>query len=194
MSRAPSGPAGPPWRRVGLVLVVAAAVLVVVGGAVWSLARTAATVPVGADELAVPGGLVRVDRVLTAEQAMAGMAMPGMGTDADPVPEGEKRVSVDVTVLGARGDGVAVDPDAFTLEAPGAGARPPHRSVLPTTTVPAGSRLSGTLVFDVPADATTGVLGVAGGGALDVPLPAEDAHDPSHDPSHGPSHAPAPSP
>ncbi|MEU8301324.1 hypothetical protein AB0C04_29045 [Micromonospora sp. NPDC048909] len=113
-----------------------------------------------------------------------------MGTDADPVADGERRVSIDVTLRASADQPLAYAVDRFSLQVPGEIARKPHRSVLPGTRLPADTQLSGTLIFDVPVEATNGVLAYHGGGSTEVVLPPEAARTPAaNDPAnHGPGH------
>ena len=62
--------------------------------------------------------------------------------------------------------------DDFALRVPGGEERPPHRSLLPETEMPAGTTLSGVLVFDVPRDATVGLLSYGDGGRCHGAAPA----------------------
>jgi hypothetical protein len=157
-------------RAVVAVVVAVVAVLLV---ATWSLAQGWGRGPVvGPGELALDGGIVRVEGALSAARPQH--AMPGMGTDEDPVADGERRVSVDVTLLAGAGE-MRYAAEQFALQVDGEPAtRLVHRDVLPGDTLPPGTQLSGTLMFDVPADATVGLLSYAGGPATEVVLPAEE--------------------
>jgi hypothetical protein len=85
----------------------------------------------------------------------------------------------------------------FALRTGEGKALAPHRSLLPETEMPAGTTLSGVLVFDVPRDATVGQLSYDGGDPVELRLPAEEASrpapsgsvSPSTEPSHDPTHA-----
>ena len=181
------------WRTLAAVAV---AVLVVVLVATWSFAQGWGRGPVvGPGELAVDGGLVRVDGVVSAARPQH--AMPGMGTDEDPVAEGERRVSVDVTLMAGTGT-MEFSAERFGLRVDGTEvAHLAHRDVLPGEALPAGTQLSGTILFDVPADATTATLTYDGAGSADVVLPAEaeqvsgpaPAEDPTTGAGHGAGHA-----
>jgi hypothetical protein len=154
------------------MVAVAAAVLVILVLAVWSFTQGWGRGPVvGPGELAVDGGIVRVEGALSA--ARPAHAMPGMGTDEDPVADGDRRISVDVTVLSGASE-LRYAGDEFVLEVDGEPAgRLVHRDVLPGEVLPPGTSLSGTLMFDVPVDATVGTLSYAGGPGTEVVLPAE---------------------
>jgi hypothetical protein len=167
-----------------LVPVVVAAVLAVVAGAVWALTAPPPRPAAGPGELALPGGLVRIDQVVSAARPMH--AMPGMGIDQDPVADGERRISVDVTLYAI--DKMRYEIDDFVLHVNGAGALTPHRAVLPGNELPAGAQLSGTVIFDVPEDSTSGRLSYAGKGATEVPLPREAEQFSPAGPRQGPRH------
>jgi hypothetical protein len=155
------------------MVAVAAGVLVILVLAVWSFTQGWGRDPVvGPGELAVDGGIVRVEGVLSAARPQH--AMPGMGTDEDPVADGDRRISVDVTLMAGAGE-LRYAADEFVLEVDGEPTRRlTHRDVLPGEVLPAGTSLSGTVMFDVPADATVGMLSYAGGAATEVVLPPED--------------------
>jgi hypothetical protein len=169
------GPTGGPTaapHEVRSVVGVAAGVLVVLVLAVWSFAHDWGRDPVvGPGELAADGGIVRVEGALSAARPQH--AMPGMGTDEDPVADGDRRISVDVTLMAGTGE-LRYAAEDFVLEVDGEPAkRLVHRDVLPGEALPAGTSLSGTIMFDVPDDATVGMLSFAGGAATEVVLPAE---------------------
>ncbi|TRW44714.1 hypothetical protein [Georgenia yuyongxinii] len=170
--------------RVLVPLAVAAAVLAVVAGAVWALTAPPPRPAAGPGELALPGGLVRIEQVVSAARPMH--AMPGMGIDQDPVADGERRISIDVTLYAI--DTMPYEIDAFVLHIDDVGALTPHRAVLPGNELPAGSQLTGTVIFDVPEDATSGRLSYGGKGATDVPLPREAEQFAPAGPRQGPAH------
>jgi hypothetical protein len=163
-------------RMTARVLGTAAAVLAVLVAGVWTLAGAGAAAA-GSGPLVLDGGVVAVERVVAA--ARPAHAMPGMGTDNDPVPAGKRRVSVDVTLQATGDRPLAYTVDRFTLDVPGAGPLRPHKAVLPGRALPAGTQLSGTLIYDVPDDATTGVLAYDGGAPVRVALPAETGGRPA---------------
>ncbi|WP_298456720.1 hypothetical protein [uncultured Cellulomonas sp.] len=172
------------WRTVGAVWAGVALVLL---AAAWSVLHGWGRGPVpGPGELALGDGLVRVDAVVSAARPQH--AMPGMGTDEDPVAAGDRRVSVDVTLLAGAGP-LEYAADRFALAVDGAAADPlPHRAVLPGDVLPAGTQLSGTLVFDVPVDATSATLSYRGAGSTDVALPPEASGPAGADPSSAGGH------
>jgi hypothetical protein len=168
---------------------VVAAVLGVIAVAVWSLVWAVGREPdLGPGKVAMDNGLARVDQVVSA--ARPGMAMPGMGTDDDPVAKGMRRVSVDVTLQATEEDPLRFTVDRFSLQAPGRDATQPHRAVLPESELPPGTQLSGTLVFEVPVDAATAVLTYGGGDGTEVALPAEEAGETGHPPAPDGTHSP----
>jgi hypothetical protein len=108
-------------HEVRSVVAVAAGVLAILLLATWSFAQGWGRGPVvGPGELAVDSGIARVDGVIAA--AAPKHAMPGMGTDTDPVPEGMRRISLDVTPA-------AKDWLTLTGYDPAYGARPLRRLV-----------------------------------------------------------------
>ncbi|MER7443876.1 hypothetical protein [Micromonospora avicenniae] len=164
-------------KRFVRLAAAAAGVTAVLAGAAWAVA-SAPPPDAGPGRLALPdGAVVTVDQVISA--ARPRHAMPGMGTDADPVAEGERRVSVDITLRASADAPLAYAVDQFSLAVPGENARKPHRSVLPGTRLPAGTQLSGTLIFDVPVEAASGVLAYHDGGSIEVVLPPEAAGTPA---------------
>jgi hypothetical protein len=100
-----------------------------------------------------------------------------MGTNNDPVPDGMRRVSVDVTLLADEDEALAYASDKFTLTVAGSDPARPHNDVLPGTSLPAGTSMTGTLIFDVPQDATTGSLSFDDGPGTAVTLPPESESD-----------------
>jgi hypothetical protein len=171
-ARVPAGPGGTASHARRASAAVSLAVLGVLLLAAWSLTQGWGRGPVaGPGELVVDSGLARVDGVVSAARPQH--AMPGMGTDEDPVAEGDRRISVDVTLQAGTGT-VRFAADRFGLLVDGEPAdHLAHRDVLPGDTLPAGTQLSGTLLFDVPVDATTATLIYDGAGAVDVVLPPE---------------------
>jgi Domain of unknown function (DUF4352) len=180
-------PTASPGRQRSLLVPVAVgiAVLGVLAVGAWSLLWAFGEEPdAGPGRVALENGLVRVDGVTSA--ARPGMAMPGMGTDDDPVAAGMRRVSVDVTLQATEDEALEFEVRRFLLQAPGEDAVAPHRSVLPESVLPPGTQLSGTLVFEVPKEATDAELSYDGGDSTEVTLPPEQPGDgPSM--THGPT-------
>jgi len=122
------------------------------------------------EAVAIPGGLVRVDRATyEASMSMAtsgpGMSMPMSSAPGTALPEpkkGYRRLNVDVTLYAKSPAGLRFRPESFRVGAPGGKAsglvgidRGPSR-------LPGGTALSRNLAFDVPSSARNVVLTVAG--------------------------------
>lgn len=169
---APTAPVlrGPSWASRAAV---AAGVVALLTTGVWSVVATSGAVsPAGPGEVGLVGGVVHVDAVVSAARAQH--AMPGMGADNDPVAEDERRISVDVTLRADEDDTLEYAADRFRLTPEGGTSQAPHKLVLPGEELPPGTQLSGTLIFDVPVDATAATLSY-GDQATPVDLPAEAA-------------------
>jgi hypothetical protein len=121
------------------------------------------------------GGTVHVGQVHAA--APPQHAMPGMGTDDDPVAEGRRRVTLDVTLVADDDATLEYSVGRFALDV-GGQRMTPHRAVLPGRAVPAGAQLAGSLVFDVPHGARTGVLTFGSQPGTVVQFPSLAAHTP----------------
>jgi Domain of unknown function (DUF4352) len=184
----------PVWRRAQVPAAVLGVVLLV-AAAVWSLSA-ARSLTADPTAVAVGSGVAHVDKVLSAARPQH--AMPGMGSDDDPVAEGQRRVTVELTLEATGEEPLRFSVSDFALRTGEGKALAPHRSLLPETEMPAGTTLSGVLVFDVPRDATVGQLSYDGGEPVELRLPAEEASrpapsgsvSPSSEPSHDPTHAP----
>lgn len=142
-------------RRLAVVLLVAAVLVGLLAGG-WGAAaawRTHSAVPASpGTPVAVPGGALQVDRVVP-----EGMDHnPGMPEDMmpDPIPEGQRRVHVHVTLHAEDAGGLAYGPERFTLVGDGMRAVTPRADQLGTGHAPEGSTLSGVLVFELPQKAT----------------------------------------
>ena len=125
------------------------------------------------------GGLLRVDRV--APESMAAMQMGkfaeqgmsmGSATGMDMAPDGQRRFAVDVTLAAPEDGELAYSTDEFRLTGAGLEGTGPHRDTLSEGSIPAGSRVSGTLVFQAPEDADGLELRLGEGGDP-VALPLE---------------------
>jgi hypothetical protein len=170
---------------------IIAAVTAILLAAAWSL--TSAPRPGAAPragELVMTGGMARVDQVVSAARPQH--AMPGMGTDNDPVAAGERRVSVDVTLFATDDEPMEYHVGDFAMVVPGGSPRRPRRAVLPGRSLPSGTQMSGTLVFDVPVTATRVKLFYDDHPGTEVVLPAESRAPPAGPTStetHHPSHS-----
>ena len=186
-----------PHRQLLIAAAAAVGVLAVVLAAVWSVSWAGRSLTAPPGSVVVGSGVARVDGVVSAARPQH--AMPGMGSDDDPVAEGERRVSVELTLLATGEEPLRFAVDDFALRVPGSADRAPHRSLLPESEMPPGTTLSGVLVFDVPRDATVGHLSYGdGGGSTELRLPPEEGSsstpspsgslpaspDPSHDTGH----------
>lgn len=176
-------------RRLRPLLLASAAalgVLLVVLAAAWSVSLGGRPAPAPPGSVTVGSGVARVDGVVSAARPQH--AMPGMGSDDDPVATGERRVSVEVTLQATGEEPLRFSVDEFALRV-GDAAKPPHRSQLPESEMPPGTTLSGVLVFDVPRDATVGHLSYGDGGpSTELRLPAEEAARPTPTPSGSDTH------
>ena len=152
-----------------------AAALAAVGIGAWSLHVLAVSAPAATGELAAPGGVVRVESVHPAPPASHRM-LDGAGVDVEPVPAGERRLIVTVTLTADENRSLTYSTDRFVLTPDGGAERTPHRAALPGTSVPPGERTSGMLVFDVPVEASGGELKFTGGGTARLTFPAGNEH------------------
>ena len=188
--------------RVRRVLVPAGAVLgvlAVLAVALWSVTEGDRLGTGTPGELVVGSGVAHVDRVVSAARPQH--AMPGMGSDDDPVATGRRRVSVELTLRAEDGP-LRVRAREFTLRTRGGPPMAPHRSLLPDTELPEGTTLSGVLVFDVPQAATDGELAHGSGDSTEIALPVEEGvpvpptgtpGSPTASTGHDPAHPSAPS-
>jgi hypothetical protein len=191
---APSAPARTGESRTRLtnlakfvfVLTVVAALAAAGGGVIYSLLNTEAPPARVGEMVEVPGGLLRVDGVSPehmasmqmgkfAQAGMAGMSSMGM----DMAPEGQRRFVVDVT-LGAKDGDLSYSPEDFSISGDGVKQSAPIRDQLDSGTIPAGSAISGRLVFQVPEETTKLMLSFGDEGQkVALNLDESDAH------SHG---------
>lgn len=122
--------------------------------------------PARAGELvALVGGAVRVDRV-TPEQTQP--VLPGQfnraasttGAGVDAVPPGHRRFSVGVTLVSHAAEGMRYGADRVWLTGTNLRTGGLHRHQLGAGLLPAGEAISGTLIFQVPNEATNLLLNV----------------------------------
>lgn len=189
------GKRGKGLRRVAAGTLLSAAVALSLAAGGWGLLsaqvpQTAHAVDarnaVAQGEVAeVPGGLLRVDKVIPEHMApmqmdkfkRSGMNMSGMGIDM--VPEGKRRFTVDVS-LAAGPDGLNYSKEEFRLTGEGMKAVTPIRSrQLGDGMLPAGSEMHGPLVFQTPQDASELMLSFDGGEpvALDLGKDESSGHE-----------------
>jgi hypothetical protein len=128
----------------------------------------------------VPGGWMTVREV--SNRAVDHKSMPGMQTmpDADPVPAGHVRLTVDLS-LAARGGSLRWQPRDFTVRGNGVGTVHPHAAHLGDGVVPAGTQVAGDLTFEVPKKATRLTLEFRGDGAVPLELPSSHHGSAAHD-------------
>jgi len=166
---------------------IVAAVVAILLGAAWSLTSAPrATVAPRQGEIVMAGGVAHIDQVVSAARPQH--AMPGMGTDNDPVAAGERRVSVDITLFATDDEPLEYHVGDFTMVVPGGSPRRPRRAVLPGRSLPSGTQMSGTLVFDVPTTGTRVRLFYDDHPGTDVVLPAESRAPPAGPTSTGTDH------
>jgi hypothetical protein len=163
-------------------LTVLAALAAAGWGVIYSLATEAPPARVG-EMVEVPGGLLRVDNVTPEHMAsmqMGKFAQAGMGgmssMGMDMAPEGERRFVVDVT-LGAQDGDLSYSPEDFRISGEGVKQGAPIREQLDSGTIPAGSAISGSLVFQVPEETAELVFGFGDEGQkVILNLDDSDAH------------------
>lgn len=162
-------------RGVGFVVVLVAAVLVGVSLLGLRVFGDGGPTTFRSGTLPVAGGTLTVDRVAAEVQSHPG-GMPA-GMMPDPVPDGFRRVSVDVTLRSTEGGSMAYAADQVEVDAPGVKPTPPIRSTLDEGTLAAGERVTGSLLFQIPDDLTVVTLAVAGDErGLRVEIPAATGH------------------
>jgi hypothetical protein len=165
-------------RRAALVLVALA--VAVAGG--WALLTPRDTSPAGLnDAVDVSGGWMRVDNVLDVDLSTPmtgpGMAM-GASSGVPEIPEGLRRIDVEISLAATSGEGLRFKPSAFTADTVGSDPVRPVAADDTTDLVPPNGLLTRTLSFQVPADATLVTLRKKGADrSVDFPLgPAPAAH------------------
>jgi hypothetical protein len=180
-----AGPTGITSRRrrnLGRALLLLAALAALAAGA-WGLLSSTATPARLGEAAGVSGGSLRVEKVtpehMAAMQsdkfAASGMSMSGMGMDM--APEGQRRFTVDVTLSAGSSD-LSYSAEQFRLSGEGLEATAPIRQELEDGSIPAGSSVSGNLVFQAPEEAKGLMLSFDGGQpvVLDLPPVPEDGH------------------
>lgn len=184
---APEGGRGRYRSLVGasiLALAVLAALVAGGWGVVSSLSAEAPPARLGED-VEVPGGVLRVEKVTpehmvpmqSSKFSAGGMNMSSTGMDM--APEGYKRFVVVVTLAG-RGGELAHSPEDFRLSGPGVKDHAPIRSQLLAGAVPEGSAVSGSLVFQAPEESKGLTLRFDDGRSIALDLPADEGGEEGH--------------
>jgi hypothetical protein len=149
------------WTVVTIVLApLAAAVIALWGLLGLGLSRSSGTVAQPGELVAVPGGLLRVDRVIPEHMAAmdaggfarAGMNMSGMGIDM--APQGYRRFTVELTLVGQVNGGLHYSADQFRLTGRGMEETGTYRHQPGAAVVPRGTATSVSLTFQVPDGAS----------------------------------------
>ncbi len=159
----------------GLVLLAAAGAL---SAGAWGFFANldARGVPAGIGEpVHVSGGILRVERVMPEQMAdmqagkfgQSGMSMSATGMDM--AAEGQRRFTVELT-LAAKDRVVSYAAEDFRITGEGLKEAEPIRHQLEGGTLPAGSAVSATMVFQAPEDAEDLALSFDGGRPVDLGL------------------------
>ncbi len=174
-----------------LLAVLTLAVLAAGGWGVISSLNTEASPARVGEAVGISGGLLRVEQVTSEHMApmqskkfaASGMGMSSMGMDM--APEGSRRFAVDVTLAAERGN-LSYSPKDFRLTAAGMKKEAtPIRHQLGSGTIPVGSAVSGSLVFQVPEDVRALRLSFGDGGGQSVALDLEESATEGNGHSHG---------
>ena len=169
--------------RVANVLLLAAVGAALAAG-LWglfsSLGTQAPPARIG-EAVEISGGFLVADRVTPETMApmqsnkfsAGGMNMSSMGMDM--APEGYERFAVVVTLAADEDGELSYSPEDFRVSGEGLKEDGPVRSELEAGTIPAGSAVSGNLVFQAPEEASKLRLSFDGGRpvALDLGPVAE---------------------
>ena len=164
----------------GLVALAACAAL---GAGVWgassSLSSGAPAASIG-EPVPVDGGHMVVESVApehmapmqTGKFAASGMSMASTGMDM--APEGYRRFTAQVSLSSDERQGLSYSPESFTVTGSRMREATPIRSQLGSGEIPAGGTVSGTLVFQVPEEASSLALGIDGSRSVGLdPGPAQ---------------------
>ena len=139
--------------------------------------------------LVTAGGEIRLDSVTPEVMSHPAEMPPAMMPD--PLPEGYERVSVQITLTATGSGGLAYDGGDFRVSGPGVAPIAPHRDAVRAGTVPEGARLTGTLLFQVPVDATGLELTLPGArGALPIAASGGGGHGATEHEGSAPAPAP----
>lgn len=162
-------------RAVGLAVVLVAAVLVGVSVLSLRVFGDGGPTTFRSGTLPVAGGTLTVDRVAPEVQSHP-KGMPA-GMMPDPVPDGFRRVSVDVTIRSTEDGSMAYASDQIDVDAPDMSPTVPIRSTLDEGTLSEGERVTGSLLFQIPDDVRVVTLSVAGDErGLRVEIPRATGH------------------
>lgn len=177
-------------RARGANVLLLAAVVAAIAAGVWglisSLGTEAPPARVG-EAVEVSGGVLVVDKVTPEHMApmrsnkfsAGGMNMSSMGMDM--APEGYERFAVVVTIAADEDGELSYSPEDLRLGGEGMKEDGPVRSELEAGTIPAGSAVSGNLVFQAPEEASKLRLSLDGGRPVALDLePAADDSGQSH--------------
>jgi hypothetical protein len=181
-------PAGRRARGANVLLLAAvvAALAVGVWGVTSSVGTEAPPARVG-EAVGVSGGTFVVDRVTPEHMApmqsnkfsAGGMNMSSMGMDM--APEGYERFAVFVTLAADEDGDLVYSPEDFRVSGEGMKEDGPVRPELEAGAIPAGSAVSGNLVFQAPEEASKLRLSLDGGRPVALDLePAADDSGQSH--------------
>lgn len=133
--------------------------------------------------LAIPGGELRIDRVTELPDHGQMPAMMGV----DEVPQGLRRIAVEVTIVAMGPDAVRYDAADFLVSTSGLEPRAPSRAEPGPASVPSGASVTARFLFDVPDAASALRLGHR---QTDTSVPLEttalDVHEDDGSETHGP--------
>lgn len=169
-----------------LLAAVIAALAVGVWGVISSVGTEAPPARVG-EAVGVSGGTFVVDRVTPEHMApmqsskfsAGGMNMSSMGMDM--APEGYERFAVFVTLAADENGDLVYSPEDFRVSGEGMKEDGPVRSEFEAGTIPAGSAVSGNLVFQAPEEASKLRLSLDGGRSVALDLePSAEGSGHSH--------------
>ena len=147
------------------------AVAAVMAASGWGLFSVVVSDPPPAlvgEAVEASGGYVQVDRVIPEHMApmqmskfsASGMSMSGMGMDM--TPDGQRRLTVEVTLSGGA-SGLSYSPRMFLVE-----ESAPIRDQLGSGELGPGEAVSGSLTFQVPEEAKDLTLSFDGGRPVDL--------------------------
>ena len=169
-----------------LLAAVVAALAAGVWGVISSVGTEAPPARVG-EAVSVSGGTFVVDRVTPEHMApmqsnkfsAGGMNMSSMGMDM--APEGYERFAVFVTLAADENGDLVYSPEDFRVSGEGMREDGPVRSEFEAGTIPAGSAVSGNLVFQAPEEASKLRLSLDEGRSVALDLePSAEGSGQSH--------------